>query len=106
MSRSTFKFADWVTVPDEGAAAEYLVLCRDVIPGGDQGEHDTMCRWEYRVLDDREEADKQQKAHAEETGHRLFVERSTCYTIISPPPGSVLAGRLARQERAVAIRTH
>ncbi|MEV6668644.1 hypothetical protein [Streptomyces sp. NPDC051162] len=100
MTSRNFRFVDWVTVPDETAAAEYVVICRDVIPGDGDQEHDTVCRWEFRILDDREEADKRQKAHVEKTGHRLFVERSTCYTIITPPPGSVLAGRLARQERA------
>ncbi|MGW1075857.1 DUF7848 domain-containing protein [Streptomyces sp. NPDC002537] len=102
MTRQSFKFADWSTAPDPDAAAEYVVICRDVVKHDDDPEHDTPCRWEFRALDDRAAADKQQKAHTDKEGHRLFLEISTCPTVVTPPPGSVLAGRLARRERAVA----
>lgn len=100
MSRQTFKFADWTTAPDPSASAEYAAFCRDVITREGDPRRGELCRWEFRILDDKEEADRQQKAHADKEGHRLFVETSVCPTIVTPPAGSVLAGRLARLERA------
>ncbi|EME98050.1 hypothetical protein J7W19_21070 [Streptomyces mobaraensis NBRC 13819 = DSM 40847] len=102
MSRQTFKFADWTTTPDPKASATYSVFCRDSLNGADDDRNEDAepCGWSFSVLDDKAEADKQQKAHVEDAGHRFFVEVSTCPTVVTPPPGSVLAGRLARLERA------
>ncbi|MFC5720545.1 hypothetical protein ACFP1Z_10270 [Streptomyces gamaensis] len=102
MSRQTFLFADWTTAPDPKASAEYVVVCRDNLNGADEDheEHPEPCGWSFSVLDDKDEADKQQKAHAEGSGHRFFLEVSRCPTVVTPPPGSVLAGRLARRERS------
>ncbi|MDT0450953.1 DUF7848 domain-containing protein [Streptomyces hesseae] len=102
MRRQTFKFADWTTTPDPKASAEYTVICRDTLNGADddRDEDAEPCGWSFSVLDDKGEADKQQKAHADATEHRFFLEISRCPTVITPPPGSVLAGRLARRERA------
>ncbi|MEV4739954.1 hypothetical protein [Streptomyces sp. NPDC049555] len=79
-----------------------MVVCRDTLYGAsdDRKEQAQPCGWSFTVLDDKDEADKQQKAHADATEHRFFLEISRCPTVVTPPPGSVLAGRLARRERA------
>lgn len=103
VTRHSFKFADWTAAPDPNAAARYTVICRDTVNGAadDSRECAQPCGWSFIVLDDKAETERQQRAHVEATGHRLFVEHSTCYTVITVPPGSVVAGRIARRERAV-----
>lgn len=92
-----FRFDNWVTAQDPEGSAEYEVTC--VSPTSKGGP---LCRWSFSVLDAKDEAEAAQRDHVEKTSHRRFWEHSRIPTLVTAPPGSVVAGRVARYERAVA----
>ncbi|WP_455567719.1 DUF7848 domain-containing protein [Streptomyces abikoensis] len=95
MSRQRFRFDDWTTAPAPDASAKYEVHCASPVT-----EDGHLCGWRFSALDDKAPVEKAQRDHVEETGHRRFWEDHHIPTVVTAPPGSVVAGRIARYERA------
>ncbi|MBH1934877.1 hypothetical protein I5Q34_11425 [Streptomyces sp. AV19] len=89
MSRSRHWFDDWTTIQDPATAAEFAVFCTE------EG-----CGERFIVKDSQAEAEAWTFNHTRDTGHLHFWQTFGHAIIVGTPPGAVLAGRLARQERA------
>ncbi|MEU1816112.1 hypothetical protein ABZ543_13075 [Streptomyces roseifaciens] len=96
MIRSRFRFENWTTTQDPETSTEYVVICRSAVR-----KDGPPCGWEFSVLDDKDAAEEAQRAHVEETQHRHFWEHTRLPTVVTAPPGSLVAARIARRERAM-----
>ncbi|WP_116210130.1 hypothetical protein [Streptomyces olivoreticuli] len=86
----TFRFEDWTTLPDPKACAEYSVECTE-----------SGCGAEFNINDDQQAADSWMYRHTTMTGHRSFWQTFGHSVIVGPPPGSIVAARVAEHERSV-----
>ncbi|QLE71138.1 hypothetical protein FGW37_05535 [Streptomyces rectiverticillatus] len=84
-----FRYADWTTIVDPNVCAEYSVEC---LAEG--------CEAEFSIKDGEQSAETWRNAHTTRTGHRRFWQTYGHSVIVGPPPGSVVASRIAEHERA------